>query len=56
MADEDLLICEKHRYETEDEANDMINHIITIDWIPLRAYKCHVCFNWHLTKSRRSAF
>jgi hypothetical protein len=47
---EEFKLCEKRRYETEQEALDMINHIIRIDWSPkLRAYKCPTCHNWHLT-------
>jgi len=56
--DEDLnkefQICQKKRYETKEEAEEAINHILKIDWSPLlRPYRCHICHNWHLTSKGR---
>lgn len=52
---EDLRICDKKRYETEEDARDTIIHImISDDWAPdLSPYKCHTCHNWHLTKRNK---
>lgn len=44
-----ILICEKRRYETEQEAQEQINYLLTKDDVKLRTYKCHTCHNWHLT-------
>jgi hypothetical protein len=51
MDDTDLRICEKRRYESEEEAQEQIEYIQSQDpdTEPLRIYKCHTCHNWHLT-------
>ncbi len=54
LMDEDLKICQKRRYETEEEAREMIKHIISFpESPPLETYKCHVCHNYHLTSKKR---
>lgn len=46
---EEYKLCPKRRYETKEEAEEMIKHIIKLDWTILSTYKCHICHNWHLT-------
>ena len=47
---EDIKICDKRRYDTEQEAQEQINYLLTKDEdVKLRVYKCHTCHNYHLT-------
>lgn len=48
-----LFICQKHRYKTEEEAQKMIEKLQTFDDVNLSVYKCHICHNYHLTSKRK---
>ncbi len=54
--------CVKVRYKSEAAAVAAANVsaraarvLRNVDEAPLRAYKCPICFRWHLTSQRRRA-
>lgn len=52
-----LRICEKTRYETADDAEEMKAYLAEDGNTPkLRVYKCHACHNWHLTSKRERRY
>ena len=53
---DDLKICDKQRFETEEDAQATANHIMSEDFYfstKLRIYKCQTCYSWHLTSQEK---
>lgn len=49
----ELKICPKKRYETQNDARKMISYLISLkETVKLKTYKCHICHNYHLTSKR----
>jgi hypothetical protein len=52
---DNILICQKRRYKTEEEAQETIEKIQTLDDVKLSVYKCHTCHNYHLTSKQKKS-
>lgn len=55
MSDSELLACvsscwKKHRYPTEQVAQEAVNRIHKKRNVALRVYFCNRCLGYHLTK------
>ena len=52
---EDIKLCDKKRYETVDDAVSTLLYLESskkAERGELRYYKCHICYQYHLTSKR----